>query len=102
MNPLPNIIFKDEAGVEITLTQERWDHIVSRHPEVKAYYPSFSEVIKSPDVIIGSRIRKETELYHKKYDEYFLILVVDKKKKFIVTAYLSSNVKIGDVVWKKE
>ena len=93
--------FKDLIGNKVKLTDERLKHILSRHPEISANVNDFSNTLKKPDVIIKSRIDKNIILYHKKYKDYYLVIVVNKAEKFIITAYLSYKVKRGDMKWKK-
>ena len=93
--------FEDLHGRKIKLTAERWTHIVLRHPEVSVHFNDISSVLNDPDIIIRSRFEENARLYHKKYKDYYLVVVVDTFKKFVVTAYASYHIKKGDLEWKK-
>lgn len=93
--------FEDLYGRKIKLPAERWTHIISRHPEVSVHFSDIPSALKDPDIIIKSRFEENARLYHKKYKDYYLVVVVDIFKKFIVTAYASYHVKKGDLEWKK-
>ncbi|KMP11176.1 hypothetical protein UR09_04090 [Candidatus Nitromaritima sp. SCGC AAA799-A02] len=75
--------WEDLFGAKIKCAEERWDHISSRHPEVGAL-DNFSQVLNDPDVIIRSRIEPDTKLFHRKYEDQYLVLVVNKGKNFII------------------
>lgn len=44
--------FQDKFGTTIHLTEERWHHIVSRHPEMERYYGEIFGTLKDPDAIL--------------------------------------------------
>lgn len=39
-------------GVSIRLTEERWGHITSQHPEMEAYQAVILEAVASPDRVL--------------------------------------------------
>lgn len=93
--------FEDLFGNRIKLTKERWDHIALRHPEIKMMQNALQEVLKNPDIIVKSRYNESAKLYHRKYEDYYIVVLVDINQKFIITAYTSSHIKKGEVEWKK-
>lgn len=93
--------FEDLFGNRIKLTKERWDHIALRHPEIKMMQNELPEVLKNPDIIVKSRYNEAAKLYHKKYKDYYIVVLADTNKKFIITAYNSYHIKKGEVEWKK-
>jgi hypothetical protein len=61
------------------------------------------EVLKKPDEVRRSRINSSVYLYYKKEREYYICAVVKhlNDEGFLVTAYLTKAIKIGEVIWKK-
>lgn len=92
---------EDLFGIKVKLTDERLNHILLRHPEVSSNIDDFANTLKGPDIIIKSRIDENSWLYHKKFKTYYLVIVVNKLEKFIITAYTSYSIKKGDIEWKK-
>jgi hypothetical protein len=40
------------VGVPIRLTEERWEHIVDRHPHMTSYYEDVLEAVEKPEYIL--------------------------------------------------
>jgi len=105
------ILFEVECvlGKKIRLTDERWQHIYHKHPEVdESYIKKSEETLLKPDTIVKNRKDPAEFLYHKYYPKtYFggryLVVAVKHLNSdgFIITLYLTSKVKIGEIVWKK-
>jgi hypothetical protein len=99
---------KSVKGVAIRLTQERWDHIRLRHPELKSQKEKVLETIEHPGLIqkgdfgslLAIRSYKETPLSSK-----FLVVVyreIEKGDGFVLTAYLTNRPsRRRKVVWKR-
>jgi len=82
-------------AMRLRISRKVLDHIVARHPEVKAYIDEVAETVRSPDLVVrGSR----GEL---KALKFYQALHIDEK--VIITAYFTSNVDRvkGEVVWRK-
>ena len=82
-------------GVPIRLTDERWQHITSGHPEIADYYYEILETIETPEIIYeGSNnakiaFKKITAMTNK-----FMAVVykeIDETDGFVITAYLSDK-----------
>lgn len=54
---------RDREGREIILSPERWQHIVSGHPEIKAYGQEVRRAVESPTAILSGRDPGEEWLY---------------------------------------
>ena len=94
-------------NIPIRLTDERWLHITTGHPEVAAYYDDILETIAEPDIIYtGSKgdliaVSREIEGTNKH------IIVAYKETSendgFIITAYISNklnSIRKREVIWK--
>jgi hypothetical protein len=51
MSPIPDDTPKSVNRVPIRLTEERWSHIVSRHPELERHRNRLFETISNPDFV---------------------------------------------------
>jgi len=94
--------------LRIKLSKKVLDHIVARHPEVKAYTRKIIKTVQDPDLIIkGLRGEfKALKLYTTLHIGTKYMVVVYRElheEKVIITAYFTSNVaKVkGEVIWRK-
>ena len=67
-----------------------------REKEVRA-------ALEKADQVRRSRINPSVYLYYKKAREYYTCAVVKHLNDdgFLITAYLTKTIKIGEVIWKK-
>jgi len=86
----------------VSLSVERWNHIVGRHPEMSKYLDYFDEALRDPDVIIESPRDNFIWLYHKKKGKVFIVVVIHTTREFITTAYTTDKIKKGSIRWKKD
>lgn len=56
---------RDADGRLVELTQERWEHISERHPEIAAFETSMLRAIEAPDHRRSGRVANEEWLYLK-------------------------------------
>ncbi len=91
------LIIHSRNSVPIRLTEERWRHIVRRHPEMGHQRERVLETLVEPDIIqqgdfgelLAIRFYSETPLTSK-----FLVVVfreINLHDGFILTAYLTSR-----------
>jgi hypothetical protein len=102
------LIVRSRNDVPIRLTEERWHHIVHRHPELAEQRERILETVATPEVIqegdfgelLAVRFYSKTPLTSK-----FLVVAYREYKPddgFIITAYLSSQPSARRVtVWKQ-
>lgn len=100
-------IWQDHQGLSIRLTSERWAHILD-HPELVGQRERLAETLGSPDLVTATVKDESVRAYHRLYDttpvtRKYLIVVVKMLKgdSFIVTAFYSSRMKKGNVIWQK-
>ena len=95
-------------GIPIRLTTERWQHIISRHPEMASQREQVVETVAKPDMVqqgdfgalLAIRFYATTPLTSK------LLVVayreISSEDGFIVTAYLTSRPSTRRAtVWKR-
>jgi hypothetical protein len=103
------IELEDLFGRSIRVTEERWTHIETEHPEMRGARARIQETLAAPDVVVRSRTDDEVELFHKLYQSTPVttkhLCVVAKVKpddRFVVTAYYADRVKQGARLWQKK
>jgi hypothetical protein len=97
---------RDYEGRQIRLTEERWAHI-SEHPEMAEMRRAVEETLEGPEVVVQSASDPEARLYYRFYYRTavggkYLCTVVKLRgdDAFVVTAYLTDQVKRGTVLWQ--
>lgn len=102
------LIVHSHNGVPIRLTEERWQHIMRRHPEMGDQRDRILETLMEPDTIqqgdfdelLAIRFYPKTPLTRK-----FLVVVyreISAEDGFILTAYLASRPSTRRVtIWKR-
>jgi len=71
---------------------------------MRKYESEVKETLIEPDEIRKSKKDLSVYLYYRKYEEHFVCVLVKhlNGEGFIITAYLSDNVKKGDTIWKRK
>lgn len=102
------LVVLSRDGIPIRLTEERWRHIVHRHPEMAGQREQVLETLVEPDLIqegdsgerLAIRFYPKTPLTSK-----FLIVAyrkVSSEDGFILTAYLTNQPSARrTVLWKR-
>ena len=96
-------------GVPIRLTEERWQHIIRRHPEMDNQRERVIETLVEPDMIqqgdfgelLAVRLYPETPLTRK----FFVVAYreITSEDGFILTAYLAHRPSTRRItIWKRQ
>jgi hypothetical protein len=102
------LIVNSYNNIPIRLTDERWQHIVTRHPEMNDLKKQVLETVTKPDMIQKGDFGEllAIRFYHKTpLTSKFLVVAyreVSPGDGFIITAYLTnepSNKRI--ILWKR-
>lgn len=97
-------IAKSVFGKKIRLTEERWNHVSERHPEVKNHLHKILKTIAEPDIITKGW---EQELIAiKKFGKVDFAVVFRESKKdgFVITAFITRARKYFEkrgIIWNK-
>lgn len=102
------VIFEDYLGKKIQLSEDTWEHIREGHPEVPI--EDIKWALEDPDEVRRSNSNPEVvRLYYRlrealKGKVRFRVVVVKllNEGNYIITAYTSSSIKLGDEVFKKQ
>jgi hypothetical protein len=95
-------------GEEVILSEDVWEDIILKHPEVKSFLKEIGDTIAKPDFVKESVYDSRSKLYylfHKHiYNGKYLVIVVKTVDiNFVSTIYLTNNpIKKGRVIWMKE
>ncbi len=94
---------KEKFNRLIRLTKERWQHIVERHPEIKKHLKKIQSTIQNPDLVVKNQYNQSERYYHKYFKSLknYLIVIIEYKENFIITAFISRKIKKGKILWKK-
>jgi len=93
-----------KLGIKVRVTHRHWQLIVEqKHPAIKGREKEIVETISDPLEIRRSRKDPAVYLYYRKVRKYFYCVVVRHLNGdgFIITAYLTKNIKEGARIWKK-
>jgi hypothetical protein len=102
------LIIHSHNGVPIRLTEERWQHVMHRHPDMETQRERVLETLVEPDMIqegdfgtlLAARLYPETPLTRK-----YLVVVyreTSSEDGFVLTAYLASQLSARrDTLWKR-
>lgn len=102
------LITRSHRGVPVRLTEERWEHIVRRHPEMDNQRDRVLETLAEPDMIqegdfgelLAIRFYTETPLTSK-----FLVVAyreVSPEEGSVLTAFLSNRPSLRRaIIWKR-
>lgn len=97
---------KTPLGVTIRTTKEYWKRIIeTKHPSVKKFEKEAKEALRKPDQIRRSRQDSKVHLYYKKIGKLSICIVADhlnRKKGYIITAYLTDRIKEGEEIYVKK
>ena len=95
----------DYEGRAIRLTEERWRHI-SEHPEMAGMREALTETLRAPDTVVESASDPAARLYYRFYHrtivggkDLCVVVKLADQAAFVVTAYLTDQVKKGRVLW---
>ena len=91
------------------LSKKVLNHIIKRHPEVKAHIHKITETAQNPDITIkGMRGElKALKFYPTLHigPKYLVVVCRElREEKVIITAYFTSNVARvkGEIIWRKQ
>ena len=77
----------------IELTNERLQHILEFHPEVKTAQKYFVITLKNPHIIRSSKSDKHVYVFYRKItiNKLLAIVVKTNNRNFVLTAYITSK-----------
>jgi hypothetical protein len=101
-------LLKDYQGRGVRLTEERLQHILE-HPEMAHLESALEETLREPQYVIQSRTDLAAELSYRFYvgtkvgDKWLCVVVkYGTNDAFVVTAYLTDQLKKGAQLWPRK
>ncbi len=91
-------------GFTVRCTRSHWDFIVtSKHPVLAGREADVSMVLSDPDEVRVSRRDPMVHLFYRSIDPRLLCAVAKREDGtgFLITAYPTDAIKIGEVAWKR-
>ncbi len=101
-------VIRDCFGRSVRLTDERVAHVL-QHQEMAGMAQEIERVLQSPTEVRVSRSDEAVRLFYEFYAKTmvggkWLCVVVkyDPEDAFVVTAYLTDQLKAGETIWPKK
>jgi hypothetical protein len=101
-------IVNSKNNVPIRLTEERWQHIINRHPEMKDSREKLLKTVLNPEIILqGDKDTKQAAKFYEKTkitSKYLIVIYkeISEIDGFILTAYFANQyAKWRKIHWKK-
>lgn len=88
----------------IRVTKSYWQKLVTtKHPRIRGKEKEIQDALEKTDEIRRSRTDSNVYLYYKKKRDHYICAVVKhlNDEGFLITAYFTKTMKIGEVIWKK-
>jgi hypothetical protein len=88
----------------VRCTRSHWEFIVThKHPALRGREAEIERVLKDPDEVRLSRKDAEVFLFYRSSVARWLCAVARREDGtgFLITAYPTDNIKIGDTVWTR-
>jgi hypothetical protein len=104
---MPDIV-QDPIGLEVVLTDECWQHIVSNHPEMRPFKELVLKTIQEPVGIYEGKRIPTARIYRKSYAELpgvgnslDILVFLGDDGKHVATAYpIAYSIRmLGRLVW---
>jgi hypothetical protein len=84
----------DPEGMTVELTEERWSHIIERHPELEPFGEAVLRTVQEPDRRMAGRLGNE-QWYYLKTDEpsdwLKVVVAYSRDRGHVVTAYATGS-----------
>jgi len=91
--------------IPIRLTRERWFHITENHDDLAGYYDDVLNIIENPDLIIQGYGGAHIAVKGMRKKRYLCVIYkefVSKSDGFIISAYFTSKIDRGKVLWPEK
>ena len=97
-------IAKSVNGIPIRITYERWFHIIENHDDLAGRFGEILNTVEYPDYVIEGYGDALIALKELEIGKYLAVVYkeFDSEDGFIITAYITSKIKIERqvILWK--
>lgn len=104
-----DIEIEDKFGRKIRLTDERYKHIIEKHPEIKDQEEKIKETLRKPELVKKSVYSNDVLIFYKYYkqtpvtEKYLTVgIKLLNGEGFVVTVYFTDRIKEGEIIWKED
>lgn len=91
-------------GFAVRTSQEYWQILLGKHPDLRRYEAMLLPTLQSPDCIYRSKTDEQVFLFYKTIKTKRWLVIVAKRLNgdgFIVTSYQTGAIKKGTLEWSK-
>jgi len=80
----------------VELTDERWSHIVTFHPEVRLYHKYVNLTLSDPDFIRRSKLDPAVRICYRSImrNKHLAVVLKTNQRNFVLTAYITSRIQV--------
>lgn len=91
-------------GVPIRRTDERWEHIVYRRPDMASFIETVLEAVETPEYILSGYKGTLVAVRHLGARSYLNVVYreLSKRDGFIITARIQSQLDKSRIIWRKD
>lgn len=91
-------------GVPIRLTDERWEHIVYRRPEMASFLEPVLEAVENPEYILRGYKGTLIAVTHLGGNSYLNVVYreLGKIDGFIITARIAAHLDKSKIIWRRD
>jgi len=89
--------------VPIRLTEERWAHIIENKPYMRAYYEEVLAAVEKPTWVARGYAGALVAILSLGSRKFLNVVYreINRQDGFIITAFISRNVRKGNLIWPK-
>ena len=94
---------KSVFGKHIRLTEERWQHITERHPEINGRLEEALKTVSDPDIV--TRGWEDEVVAIRKFQNQDIAVIYKETDRFVITAFLTRSRKYFEkrgIIWNKQ
>jgi hypothetical protein len=91
-------------GYKICITRPYWFKILrDKHPAMRGKEQHVQRALTEPLEVRRSKSDPHVYLYYRQYGKRFICVIArhQNSKGFVITTYISDNIKEGEIVWKR-
>lgn len=97
-------ISHSKNGVPIRLTDERWEHILYRRPEMASFIETVLDGVQDPEYILRGHKGTLIAVVHLGERSYLNVVYreLSQKDGFIITARIERHLDRSKIIWRKD
>jgi len=91
-------------GVPIRLTDERWEHILDRKPNMASFVETVLDAVEDPEYILSGHAGTLIAVIHLGRRSYLNVVYreLGQTDGFIITARIESQLHKSKIIWRRD